>query len=89
MALILITYDLKETPSGIHMKVKSTMINNYKYSDKSPAKGYQLPNTCLTKSGITSEQAVDDLKASVKQHGGTLERFFACRAEDYKISDLT
>jgi hypothetical protein len=89
MALIFITYDLKETTKDIHKLVKDTMILSHGYSDKSPQKKYQLPNTCLLKDGTTPSQAVDDLKAVIKKHNGTLERFLACECENYSISDLT
>jgi len=89
MALILITYDLKETTKDIHNEVKDTMKSDYKYSDKSPTKKHQLPNTCLLKDSITPQQAVEDLKASVKKHNGTLERFLSCECSNYLINDLT
>lgn len=89
MPLIFITYDLKETTGNIHNLVKETMKNTYGYSDKSPQKKYQLPNTCLLKDGTTPSQAIKDLKASVKKHNGTLERFLACKCKNYSINDLT
>ena len=89
MALILISYDLKETPKDIHSNVKKSMKSDYKYSDKSPQKSYQLPNTCLLKDGITPKQAVEDLKAVVEKYDGTLERYIACECNKYTINDLT
>lgn len=89
MALILITYDLKETPKDIHINVKKTLISEYGYSDKSPVKKHQLPNTSLLKDGITPVQAVADLMAVVKWFGGTLERYLSCECNNYQINDLT
>lgn len=65
------------------------MISDYKYSDKSPVKKLQLPNTCLLKDGITSKQAVADLEAVVKKYEGTLERYVACECDNYLMNDLT
>jgi hypothetical protein len=89
MPLIFITYDLKETTGNIHKLVKDTMKTTYGYSDKSPQKKYLLPNTCLLKDGTTPSQATEDLKACIKKHNGTLERFLACECGNYLINDLT
>lgn len=88
MALILITYDLKETTNGIHKEVKDTMKSEYGYSDTSPTKKYKLPNTSLLKDGTTPDQAVKELKASVNKHNGTLERYLSCECVNYSINDL-
>lgn len=89
MGYILIAYDLKEFPKDIHVNVKKCMIEDNGYSDKSPTKKIQLPNTTLLKQGITPQKAVEDLVALVNKFKGTLERYVACECNNYTINDLT
>jgi hypothetical protein len=88
MVTVFITYDLKELPKGIHLKVKTDLIANYGYSARTLTNEADLPNTFLLKQNITPDNAFDDLKAVVAKHGGTLERSYSGIVQQPKYYEM-
>ena len=80
MSSILITYDVKETSDTVHTELKRELIETYKYSSKiyaSNGRWYDLPNTCLIKGGITTQQASVDFLAACTKVKATWEKYIA------------
>ena len=80
MATVLLTYDVKKTSDTVHRELKKRLIEVYKYSPKIQAntgKWYDLPNTCLIKSGTTTVQTSADFIKACGEVGGTWEKHIA------------
>jgi hypothetical protein len=77
-----ITYDLNEYPEGIHLKVKTELIQSYSYSSKSSNGIVNLPNTFLIKQNISPAHAISELRSVVAKHKGTLEKAYAAAFEN-------
>jgi hypothetical protein len=77
---VLLTYDIKKTTNTIHSELKERLKNFYGYSDKIKSDNgiyYDLPNTTLTKNGITPSQASENFIQACNDVGATWERYIA------------
>jgi len=61
---VLLTYDVREESKHAYPKIKKYLIDNkgYRESIKGKESEIYLPNTTLVKSGITPNNALDDLR---------------------------
>ena len=90
MPEVLLTYDIKKTSDTIHTDLKRELIENYKYSSRiyaSDGKWYDLPNTCLIKANITTQQATVDFKNACAKVKATWEKFIAVNYSDARFNN--
>jgi hypothetical protein len=77
---ILLTYDIKKTTNTINTELKNVLVTVYKYSATIQANDgrlYDLPNTCLKKEGITTQQASSEFQEACRHVGAQWEKYIA------------
>jgi hypothetical protein len=78
---VILTYDLDSK----HTEVKSNMQERGYFTRLTLAdnKTYTLPNTTLYKSGISTDQALLDIKYASEEEGAKLEKVLAVLSSDW------
>jgi len=78
MANVLLTYDIRKTSETIHTELKNRLIQHYGYSQvirSDDNRTSTLPNTTLTKSGITRQAAEGDFLSACREVRATWEKY--------------
>jgi hypothetical protein len=78
MATVILNYDIKAKPDGVHLALKQELIKNYKFSEYINAKDgkwYKLPNTTVRKLNTTQEDVLKEFKAACLQVKATIEKY--------------